>query len=294
MIDYSYWPFFFLAILGAIVANATGAGGGVVFVPAFTVLEVSGASIIATSFAIQCFGMTAGTLAWRKYASAQLVSTQLSGSQPSDSKSSGSKSSGSQLNGGDGGAPNNELWQQYWPLVAVFTVPAVLGVLLGQYMVVLESAATVKSVFKGFSVLFGVSILLTTVYIVKAKRTNQSVIQFDQALYLVAMVIGLVGGMVTAWLSIGVGELVAVMLILMRFPVRFAIGVAVSVSAICVWVGVQKYLWLTSGIDFNVLFFAAPAAVIGGTVAKRITSLFSPVQLKIFIAAWILISAIAM
>ena len=280
MVDFSYWPFFFLAILGAIVANATGAGGGVVFVPAFNMLNVGPESIIATSFAIQCFGMTAGTLAWRKYAATQRNVVYSSGSD--------------HLSENPNSSSNNDVWQQYWPLVAVFAVPAVFGVLLGQYVFALNSAAEVKLVFKGFSVLFGISILLTTAYIVKTKRLHAKTIQFSQSLYLIAMSIGVVGGMVTAWLSIGVGELVAVMLILMRFPVRLSIGVAVSVSAICVWVGVQKYLWLTQTIDLNVLVFAAPAAVIGGTIAKRIVSFFSPVQLKIFIAVWILISAIAM
>jgi uncharacterized membrane protein YfcA len=104
----------------------------------------------------------------------------------------------------------------------------------------------------------------------------------------------LIGGVNTAWLSIGVGELIAVMLILMRYPVRMAVGVAVSVSAISVWVGVQRYLWQEPVIDWNVLMFAGPAALIGGTVAKRVVAFFSPVQLKMFIATWILVSALAM
>ncbi len=269
MIDFNYWPFFFLAIFGAIVANATGAGGGVVFVPAFNILNVNEASIIATSFAIQCFGMTAGTLAWRNHALAQSVNE-------------------------DRNALKDKVWLEYWPLVTIFSVPAVLGVLVGQYLFFLENVATVVVVFKGFSALFALSIIATTVYIARRKRVHQPPIQFDQALYLVAMMVGFVGGIVTAWLSIGVGELIAVMLILMRFPVRFAIGVAVSVSAICVLVGVQKYLWITPDIDLNVLFFAAPAAVIGGTVAQRVASLLSPVQLKVFIAIWVLVSAVTM
>jgi len=106
--------------------------------------------------------------------------------------------------------------------------------------------------------------------------------------------IGFGGGVLTAWLSVGVGELVAVALILMRYPVRMAIGVAVSVSAVLVWVGVQKYFWLEPSMNVNVLLFAAPAALIGGTVARYLVAYFSPVQLKLFIASWILFSALAM
>ena len=59
-----YFGFFFLGIAGAIAANSTGAGGGVVFVPSFDALGMQIESVIATSFAIQCFGMTVGSLSW--------------------------------------------------------------------------------------------------------------------------------------------------------------------------------------------------------------------------------------
>ncbi len=63
-----YAPFSLLGLLGAIFANATGAGGGVVFIPAFQQLGVSEAQSVATSFAIQCFGMTMGSIVWLKHA----------------------------------------------------------------------------------------------------------------------------------------------------------------------------------------------------------------------------------
>ena len=56
--------FFVLGVIGAIFANATGAGGGVVFVPVFNHLGFAPVDIVATSFAIQCCGMTAGALSW--------------------------------------------------------------------------------------------------------------------------------------------------------------------------------------------------------------------------------------
>ncbi len=59
-----YGLFTFLGILGAIFANSTGAGGGVVFIPAFNEFNFSEQQAIATSFAIQCFGMTAGAVTW--------------------------------------------------------------------------------------------------------------------------------------------------------------------------------------------------------------------------------------
>ena len=59
--------FVLLGVVGAIFANATGAGGGVIFVPIFNQLNLASTEIVATSFAIQCFGMVAGSIAWRDH-----------------------------------------------------------------------------------------------------------------------------------------------------------------------------------------------------------------------------------
>ena len=61
---FDYALFSLLGVLGAIFANSTGAGGGVIFIPAFNELNFTEIQSIGTSFAIQCFGMTAGGLTW--------------------------------------------------------------------------------------------------------------------------------------------------------------------------------------------------------------------------------------
>lgn len=266
MFNPDYWFIFPLALLGAIVANATGAGGGVVFVPAFHLLGIGPESIIATSFAIQCFGMTAGMFAWRRLAKQRQASDDVQ---------------------------EREIWQGYQAMILRLAPSAIVGVIIGQYLISLGSADQVRLLFKSFSILFGLTILATTFYLMRLPNSLLPM-ALTKPFKLALGLVSLVGGIITAWLSIGVGELVAVMLILMRFPVRYAIGVAVSISAISVWVGVQYYLWVQPTINIQVLLFAAPAAIIGGSVAKRVVSYFSPVQLKIFIASWILISAVAM
>jgi uncharacterized membrane protein YfcA len=266
LLNLDYWFIFPLALLGAIVANATGAGGGVVFVPAFHMLGMGEESIIATSFAIQCFGMTAGMLAWRRLANERHSSNDLL---------------------------EAETWLSYQSMINRLALPAIAGVLVGQYLISLESAEHVRLLFKYFSIVFGLMILGTTVYLTRLPDKLKPM-DLNNGTNAALALVCLIGGVITAWLSIGVGELVAVTLILMRFPVRYAIGVAVSISAISVWIGVQFYLWVHPTINFEVLLFAAPAALIGGSVAKRVVSYFSPVQLKVFIASWILISAIAM
>lgn len=268
MIDFNYAPFFLLALLGAIVANSTGAGGGIVFVPAFKMLGVDQAGIVATSFAIQCFGMTAGTLAWYRFSRLQNIDTE-------------------------------PAWLDYFKLIKSFAVPTVVGVIVGQFLLTPDDPQQVVGLFKIFSALFGVAILVTSYQLyrngVQALNAGEVQALTDSSIFKGACsAIAFIGGAITAWLSIGVGELVAVFLILLRFPVTLSVGVAVSLSALAVWIGIQKYLWLENLINLNILLFAAPAALIGGTLARRVATFFTPLQLKVLIAIWVLFSAVAM
>jgi len=56
-----------LGVVGAVFANLSGAGGGVVFIPVFSELGLTESQSVATSFAIQSFGMTAGAITWSLY-----------------------------------------------------------------------------------------------------------------------------------------------------------------------------------------------------------------------------------
>lgn len=265
MFDPSYWPFFFVSILGAIVANATGAGGGIVFVPAFTIAGLDQQSIIATSFAIQCFGMTAGMIAWHRYSNKKAVYKEW------------------------------KPWGNYKNWTIRFAIPSIIGIVIGQYLFKPQSIEQINIIFKSFSFLFGLAILATCMTFLAANQHNlstESILTRRKWVKQLALPIGFIGGLITAWLSIGVGELVAVLLIILRFPIAMAITIAVSVSAISVWVGIQYHLWITNTIEYKVLVFAAPAAVIGGTVAKYLANAMPPVWLKGFIGCWILISAI--
>ncbi len=268
LIDLNYAPFFLLALLGAIVANATGAGGGIVFVPAFKLLGIDHASIIATSFAIQCFGMTAGSIAWFRYSGKQDIKLE-------------------------------PAWSEYLSLVTLFATPTIVGVVFGQTVFQPGNEQQTIFVFKLFSAIFGVAILVTSYQLRKTTSTGLSIQELQsmkqsRLMRTVFYFTGFVGGAITAWLSIGVGELVAILLILLRYPVALSVGVAVSVSALAVWVGVQKYIWFIHGINLDILIFAAPAAIIGGTLARRIASCLTPTQLKMLIACWVLISAVVL
>jgi uncharacterized membrane protein YfcA len=101
------------------------------------------------------------------------------------------------------------------------------------------------------------------------------------------LLVALIGGGITAWLSIGVGELLAVYLIVRGFNVTFAIAAAVILSAFTVWGGIIFHLVETQAVYWPVVLFAGAGAIMGGIVAKHLVLYFSTKHLKLFFAAWI-------
>ena len=137
--------------------------------------------------------------------------------------------------------------------------------------------------FSWFSLLLGLFIILT-VYLLKPHRERSQIYLVD---YIALISIGLFGGALTAWLSVGVGELLVIYLIFRRFDINMAVAAAVVVSAISVWSAIGQ---VHQDIYWHVLFFAGPSAVLGGIFAKTLVTHMSATRLKLFFAFWLLIS----
>ena len=97
------------------------------------------------------------------------------------------------------------------------------------------------------------------------------------------------GGLVTAWLSVGVGEFVAIYLILRRFDVTLSVATAVVVSAITVWAALPQHLLRNPSIYWEVVLFAGPGAVVGGIIARRLVLWLGARRLKFFFGFWLLV-----
>ena len=250
-----YAPFSLLGVLGAIFANATGAGGGVVFIPAFQALDISAEQSVATSFAIQCFGMTTGALLWSRFAKQQAKT------------------------------------ESDWRLAVPFLLATVPASILGLWFVYgggLTSPASLSLLFAWFSILLGCALFVA---VLKKNLRHQVDIESRQANrgdLLSLIVIGFVGGIVTAWLSVGVGEFVAFYLIVRGYRVTLAVAVAVILSALTVWAGIGFHL-AADTIHYQILMFAGPGAVFGAIIAKLIATRLPVMQLKLFFAGWVLL-----
>ena len=246
-----YVLFTLVGILGAIFANTTGAGGGVIFIPMFNHLDFTESQSIATSFSIQCFGMTAGGVTWWHHYKNE--KTEL------------------------------RLWQGFKRIIFVTAIASIIGIWL-VYGYQLSPPASLHQSFSWFSVVLGVFIL-GTVYLLKPQRERSQITVFD---WFALIVIGLLGGTLTAWLSVGVGELLAIYLIVRRFDINMAVAAAVIVSALTVWSAIWQHTLINFQVYWQVLLFAGPSALLGGVLAKGIVSRLSASRLKLFFAFWLL------
>lgn len=247
-----YGLFSFLGALGAIFANSTGAGGGVVFIPAFNELNFNEQQAIATSFAIQCFGMTAGAVTWWHHYKTE--KTEL------------------------------RLWQGFKRIISVCAISGIFGLWL-VYGSDIQAPSTLHQNFSFFSLFLGLFIVVT-VFFVKSSRERSQIFIFD---YIVIVLIGIFGGAITAWLSVGIGELLAVYLILRRFDISMAVAAAVVVSAFIVWAGIWQHTLVSFQVYWQVAIFAGPGALLGGVFAKTLVTHLSAIRLKLFFAFWLLV-----
>lgn len=256
-----YGGFALLGIIGAIFANATGAGGGVVFVPFFNQLNFDSNTTVATSFAIQCCGMTAGAITWWLFYKKQ--------------------------------QSDNPDWHEI-KRALLLTVPfSIVGVGLAQWVQFgndgVGDSAQLHTMFGIFSVLLAMSIF-ASISLLKKQAFNNT---FKTVDLISIPVIAVIGGVITAYLSIGVGELIAVYLIMRRFNITFAIAIAVILSAYTVWLGVLFHALILDSVYWPVVFFAGAGAILGGMVAKHVVLYFSATRLKIFFAGWVLILGVS-
>lgn len=270
------WFFFPVGILGAIIANATGTGGGVVFVPVFAALQDGGITLppdllqiatlktaesVAVSFAIQCFGMSMGALLWAR---AIFVKDALAWDEKVSSQT----------------------------LMTLTFAPLTTGIpalLLTQAFVELDGA-TLLTAFKLFSLTLGI-LLLIFAWAHRRQAAKDRKIWVSPGEGWVLLAIGALGGSVTALFSVGIGEFLAIYLILRRFPTNVAIAVAVWVSLICVLAGVWDG-YLTGLIRTELVLIAVPGALIGGALAKGIAQLLGALWLKTLASVWIIGSSL--
>lgn len=248
-----------IGVFAALVANATGAGGGVVFVPVFSVLRAEGLlpvapdAIVGASFLIQCFGMSIGALTWFN---------RLYGAH----------------NGHELDLPRGEKLR----IMAIALAAGLPALLVTQRVVDLTPDAVLYA-FKGFSIALGLALLVSAIAFHKAGAGRTRLARHDGA-----VLAGLcaVGGAVTALFSVGIGEFLALYLLVRGYPMRATVASAVIVSAVCVVAGAGYHV-LNTSLPWEIIALAAPGVALGGFLARRVAYGLGERRLKIAASVWI-------
>lgn len=250
-----YSVFTLVGIIGAIFANATGAGGGVVFIPVFSGLGLDPQQSTSTSFAIQCFGMATGALSWWHYR------TSLS----------------------------DNCWPQFYKIISVCAPCSIFGLWLCQWQS-FQPPQSMLFTFGIFSIVLGTALLFRLKHPLANTKTKIGIITCHD-FWLLAL-ISFIGGIITAWLSVGVGELVAIYLLLRKVNPVMSVAIAVIVSALTVWSCAYIHFLPTAKTHFYIVYFAGPGAIIGGLLARKLVLFLPSKKLKAFFAIWIILSGI--
>lgn len=262
----SLWFLPGVGVIGAIIANTSGTGGGVVFVPVFNALRELGVmsleplEVVGVSMAIQSFGMTMGALRW----------TDRLFHQPE---------------------PEPLLARvrvRDFFLVAgsvlVLSVPAMLWT---QRFTDFDQQSVLFA-YKGFSILLGLALIASTWTVNLAKPEKTRLERID---LIVLLLLAIPGGALTALFSVGMGELVALYLFIRHYPVLLCTGAACLISSISVLTGVAWHVEAGT-IQWEVVLLAGPAAALGGFLARPVALWLGARRLKTLDGSWIVLSAL--
>lgn len=221
-------------------------------------MDIADVEALGTSILIQCFGMTAGTVSW--LSTSHIV-----------------KANSHHL---------NKLISQ---LLIICGSASIIGVLCGQYFIVPDDASLMVEIFKAFSIVFGIILFVITYHSKKQKHTQFDLAQADIVLLVTT---SFVGGLITAWISVGIGEVVALVLILRRYPTMVAISMGVAMSAVTVLTAAYHHVVVINSVNWSIILFAVPGAILGGTLAYLLSEKLGPVRLKMFFSLWIILSGL--
>lgn len=276
----AHFYYIFLGIAGAIAANTTGAGGGIIFIPFFQFKQLDSQTMVATSTAVQCFGMTAGALFWGR---ALLAMPQESAFRPTSLSRGGSLS-------------NPFFCERLWSILGVSIISALMGISSARHFLPHPGYLSIN-LFSTFSLIFGGIIVFHAIgfHPLKKNISSSVICQFVSGSVLMLIFVAcfcFFGGMLTAWTSVGAGEMLAIVLLLAGYPVMMAVALAVILSAVCVLFSATHPL-VYAHVDWLLLSFIAPGAMIGGACARAIAVRVGPYILKVFLGLWVFLSGAA-
>ena len=255
-----------VGVIGAIIANTSGTGGGVVFVPVFnalrewSVMDLQPLQVVGVSMAIQSFGMTMGALRWTDRLYHQPAPDPLHALvRPAD----------------------------FFTVALAVLALSLPAMLVTQRVTAFDQHAVLMG-YKLFSILLGIALIVST-WTVNLKRPEKR--RLERLDLIVLLLLAVPGGVLTALFSVGIGELVALYLFIRHYPVLLCTGAACLISAVSVVAGSGWHI-VAGTIQWEVVLLAAPGAMIGAFLARPIALWLGARRLKTLDGGWIVVSAL--
>ncbi|AMO72505.1 sulfite exporter TauE/SafE family protein [Sphingorhabdus sp. M41] len=261
-----------IGALAAVIANTSGTGGGVVFVPVFNGLREHGVMaldplrVTAASMAIQCFGMTMGGLRWTDRLLHQPVAAVA----------------------GAAGAGYVRVRPRDFAMVIGAVLAVSLPAMLAMQRLTMVDGHLVLLGYKIFSIFLGLALIITT-WTINHNRPERA--RLEKVDIVVLLLIAIPGGALTALFSVGIGELVALYLFIRHYPVLLCTGTACVISSVSVLVGSIWHIQIGT-ISWEIVLLAGPGAVLGGFLARPIALWLGARKLKTLDGTWIVLSAV--
>lgn len=151
-------------------------------------------------------------------------------------------------------------------LLPAIAVSSIVGVFFGSYIFVLNGLA-IKSVFGWVSIFIFVAIVLEMMFGHKYGQTDE--VYNSRARLLGLVIFSALGGLLTAWTAIGIGEIVALYLLFVyKRSIEMAIATGVAALAIDSLAGLIIHSQI-GGIPYELLVFTAAGCSIGGFFGAR-------------------------
>ncbi len=255
-----------IGMLAAVIANTSGTGGGVVFVPVFNALREHGIMtldplrVTAASMAIQSFGMTVGGLRWTERLLDQPVAS----------------------------ATEVRVRPRDYALVILAVLALSLPAMWAMQRLTAVDGHLILLGYKAFSIFLGLALIITT-WTVNNNRPERG--RLEPVDIAVLLLIAVPGGALTALFSVGVGELVALYLFIRHYPVLLCTGTACVISSVSALVGSIWHIEMGT-MPWEIVLLAAPGAVFGAFLARPIALWLGARRLKTLDGTWIVLSAV--
>ena len=255
-----------VGMLAAVIANTSGTGGGVVFVPVFNALREHGVMtldplrVTAASMAIQSFGMTVGGLRW----------TERLLDQPAAS------------------AAEARVRPRDYAMVIGAVLALSLPAMWAMQRLTMVDGHLILLGYKIFSIFLGLALIITT-WTINHNRPERG--RLEKVDIAILMLIAIPGGALTALFSVGIGELVALYLFIRHYPVLLCTGTACVISSVSALVGSIWHIQAGT-MPWEIVLLAAPGAVFGAFLARPIALWLGARRLKTLDGTWIVLSAV--